>query len=67
MEEWEKVNGTTLHEKEECYSNLEDTTDASYMHMRRVCKDFEIKIQANIIICMLRVMHYLWLMFSKTS
>ena len=24
--------------------NLEDITDADYMHAKRVCKDFEIKI-----------------------
>ena len=32
-------------EKEEFYSNLnmEDITDADYMHVKRVCKDFEIK------------------------
>ena len=45
MDEWEKFNGTTLLEKEEFYSNLnmEDITDADYMHAKRVYKDFEIK------------------------
>ena len=46
-DDWEKFNGTTLPEKEEFYSNLnvEDITDADYIHARRVktCKDFEIK------------------------
>ena len=34
-----------MPEKEEFYSNLnmEDITDADYMHAKRVCKDFEIK------------------------
>ena len=44
MGEWEKFNETTLPEKEEFYSNLnmEDITDADYMHVKRVCKGFEI-------------------------
>ena len=42
---WKKVNETTLPEKKEFYNNLnlEDITDADYMHAKRVCKDFEIK------------------------
>ena len=42
---WEKFNETALPEKEEFYSNLnmEEVTDADYMHAKRVCKDFEIK------------------------
>ena len=45
MGEWEKFNETSLPEKEELYSNLnmEDITDADYMHAKRVCKDFEMK------------------------
>ena len=45
MDEWEKFNETTLSEKEEIYSNLnmEDSTDADYVHTKRVFKDFEIK------------------------
>ena len=45
INEWEKFNETTLPGKEEFYSNLnmEDITDADYMHAKRVCKDFEIK------------------------
>ena len=68
MDDWEKFNETTLPEKEEFYSNLnmEDITDADYMHAKRVCKDFEIKnlgeyhklyFQSNI--------YYYWLMFLK--
>ena len=40
--DWEKFNETTL---QEFYSNLnlEDITDADYMHAKRVCKDFETK------------------------
>ena len=45
INEWEKFNKTSLPEKEEFYSNLnmEDITDADYMHAARVCKNFEIK------------------------
>ena len=45
MNEWENFNETSLPEEEELYSNLnmEDITDADYMHAKRVRKDFEIK------------------------
>ena len=45
MDEWEKFNEIALPEKEEFYSNLsmEDITGADYMHVKRVCKDSEIK------------------------
>ena len=45
MDNWEKFNETTLPEKEQFYSNLniEEITDAYYMHEERVWKDFEIK------------------------
>ena len=46
MDDWEKFNETTLPEKEDFHSNLnlEDVTDADYMHTKRVCKDFDIEI-----------------------
>ena len=45
MDDWEKFDETSLHEKEDFYShlNMEDITDADYAHAKRVCKDFEIK------------------------
>ena len=45
MDDWEKINETSLPEKEDFYSNLnmEDITDADYTQARRFCKDFEIK------------------------
>ena len=45
MDDSEKFNETKLPEKEEFYSNLnlEDITDADYMHAKRVCNYFEIK------------------------
>ena len=68
MDDWEKLNETTLPEKEQFYSNLnmEDITDADYMHAKRVCKDFEMKILGGYHDCILKAMHYFWLMFSKT-
>ena len=67
MDDWEKFNETTLPEKEELYSNLnmEEITYPDYRHGKRVCKDFE-NNQVNIMICILRVIHYIWLMFLKT-
>ena len=54
MDEWEKFN-ETLPKKEEFHINLniEDITDADYMHTKKVCKDFEIKSKVNIMICIL--------------
>ena len=45
MDDCEKFNKTSLPEKKDFYShlNMEDITDADYMHSKRVCKDFEIK------------------------
>ena len=42
MDDWEKFNETTLPEKEKFHSNLniEEITDAYYMHGKRVCKEF---------------------------
>ena len=46
IDDWEKFNETSLPEKEDFYNklNMEDITDADYMHAKRVCKDFEIKL-----------------------
>ena len=45
MDDWEKLNLMSFPEKEEFYShlNMEDITDANYVHTKRVFKDFEIK------------------------
>ena len=44
MDEWEKINKTSLPEKEDFYShlNMEDIIAADYVQAKRVCKDFEI-------------------------
>ena len=41
----EKLNEASLPEKEDFHShlNMEDITYADYTHVKRVCKDFEIK------------------------
>ena len=46
MDDLEKCNDTSLPEKENFYSHLEDMediTDADYTHRKRICKDFQIK------------------------
>ena len=45
MDDWEKFNEIFLSEKENFHSHLDmkDITDADYAHVKRVCKDFEIK------------------------
>ena len=45
MDHWEMLNEIALPEKEEFFSNLnmEDITDADYIHSKRICEDFEIK------------------------
>ena len=45
MDEWEKINKTSLPEKEDFYShlNMEDIIAVDYVQAKRVCKDFEIK------------------------
>ena len=45
MDDLEKINETSLPEKEHFQShlNMEDITDADYAHAKRVCKDFVMK------------------------
>ena len=69
MDYWEKFNEATLPEKDEFDSSLntEDITDADYMHAKRVCKYFKIKLLGEYRDVILKVIHYFRLMFSKTS
>ena len=41
--EWKKLNETSLPHKEDFYShlNMEDITDADFVHAKRVCRNFE--------------------------
>ena len=68
IEEQEKSNETSLSEKEEFYSNLniEYIADTDYMQAKRLYKVFEVKSSINIMICILKLMHYIELMFLKT-
>ena len=45
MDNWRKLNETSLLEKDDFYSylNMEDITDADYVHTKKICKDFQIK------------------------
>ena len=45
IDDWENFNETSLPEKQDFYSHLnnEDNTNVNYAHAKRVCKDFEIK------------------------
>ena len=45
MDDWEKFNQISLPEKEDFYRrlNIEDITDADYVHAKRVCVDFDRK------------------------
>ena len=45
MNQWKKFNNTSLPKKDNSYTNvnMEDITDADYMHAKRVCKGFETK------------------------
>ena len=46
MDDWEKLNETSLPEKEDdfyTHLNMEYITDAGYAHAKRVYKEFEIK------------------------
>ena len=58
MDDCEKFN-EALPEKEYFYShlNIEDITNVHYMHIKRVCKDFEIKKFSWTMNCMLKVIH----------
>ena len=45
MDNWEKLNETSLPKKEDLLShlNMEDITDVDYTHGKTICKYFEIK------------------------
>ena len=45
MDDWEKFNETLLPEKEHFYShlNIEDITDAVYVHTKIVCNNVKIR------------------------
>ena len=60
MDDWEKVDETSLPEKKIFCShlNMEDITDADYPHAKRVCKDFKVKNLRDYHDYMFKVIHY---------
>ena len=58
MDNLEKLYEISLPEKENIHLNMEDVTHADYTHMKRVYKDFEIKLSINIMTCMFKARHY---------
>ena len=61
MDAWKTFTEILLPEKEEFYFklNVKYIVDAEYAHLKRVCKDFEIKKnEENKMIRMLKAIHY---------
>ena len=60
MDEWQKFNEPSLPEKDDFCSNLnmDNITHADSLHAKRFCNDFEIKRLLNIIISILKLIHY---------
>ena len=60
MDDWKKFNQTLLPERKYFYNhlNVEDITDADYIHTKKFVKILKEKDQENIVICMFRVMNY---------
>ena len=67
MDNRQKFNETSLPENKGFYSNLnlEDIADADYMHVKRICKDFEIKISGEHHDLYLKMIHYFQLLVLK--
>ena len=58
--DWKKINEPSLAEKEDSCSplNINDITNAGQTLEKRVCKDFKIKIQLNIMVSMFKAIYY---------
>ena len=67
MDDWEKLNERI--NKQDFYShiNMEDITDANYVHAKQVHKNFEIKNLGDIMIFTFKAIHYFQLMHLRTS
>ena len=56
MNDWKKFNETLTGKEDFCsHLNIKDITDFDYTHGKRFCKDFVIKIQENIMICVFKM------------
>ena len=74
IDDWEKINETSLPEKEDFYShlNMEDVTNTGLLHAKRVCKDFEEKELGRVswLVCSKRyiiVSRYIWELLKYIS
>ena len=45
MDDWKKINETSLPEKKDFYShlNMEHTSAVDYTHAKKACRNFEIR------------------------
>ena len=68
MDNLERFDEKLLPDKKDFYSNLnmEDITDIDYRHAGRVFKNFNNKNLGDIMIYMLRAIHYDLLMYLRT-
>ena len=68
MNDWEKFNGTKLSEKEDSHSHLhmEDINYADYMHVKKVCKDFEMKNVGEYHDLYVTAIHHCYQMYLRT-
>ena len=68
MDSWKRFNKILLSDKEDFFSNLnmENITDGCYKYAKNVWKNFEIKIFANTMIQVFKVIHYCLHMYLKT-
>ena len=60
MDNWETFDTKSLLEKEAFYShlNMEDITDADYLHAKQTCKDIEIKVLGEYHDLYIQATHY---------
>ena len=67
MNSGERFDEISLPNKEDLYSNLnmEEITDADYMHAKRVFKIFNKKILLIIKVYIFKVLHYYLLMYLR--
>ena len=64
---WERFNKTTLPNKKVFYSELyfENITDETIYMIKRYLRNLKLKIQVNILIYMLKVIHYCLQVYLK--
>ena len=67
MDSWERFNETTFVSRKAFYSKLylKDTTDEDYT-AQKLFRGFEVKNLGNVMIYMLKLIHYFMQMYLKT-